>query len=65
MGKTMTDQEFETLKNKIAVTVSYLEQLQTLHMGQTGRQYHPFERPQNRDRWEAMAQVKADFGRMV
>jgi hypothetical protein len=41
MGKTMTDQEFETLKNKIQVAESYTRHLQELYRSQTGVRHHP------------------------
>ena len=65
MEKHMTDQEFSLLRNKIAVAEDYVRDLQTLHMGQTGRKYHPFERPTYLGRQEAIERAIEDLERML
>jgi hypothetical protein len=41
MGKTMTDQEFSLLKNKIQLTERYNRYLNRLYEEQTGQKFHP------------------------
>jgi len=41
MGKQMTDQEFDLLKNKIQVAESYTRHLQDQYRSQTGTQFFP------------------------
>ena len=41
MGKVMTDQEFEVLKNKIQVAESYTRHLQDQYRSQTGIRFIP------------------------
>lgn len=61
MGKNMTDQEFQDLKNKIQVSERYNRHLNRLYQEQTGQKYIPAGPMCAVDMINAILSVKEDL----